>query len=579
MAGLKYKLPIISPVDHRGAFTDEVPDFVGHRVFAANPLIVEKLKAENKILLDYKFEHSYPHCWRCKKAIIFRATPQWFMGVDIKDLRAKMLNEVKTVQWVPQYGENRIAGMLQTRPDWCLSRQRYWGVPIPVFYCNACGEVVLNKTTVDKISKLFRDNGSDIWFDKTSKELSELLGVKCDKCGSSDLEKEKDILDVWFDSGVSSQAVLASGDYNDLHLPADMYLEGSDQHRGWFQTSLIPSVALTGSAPYKTVLTHGFVVDGEGKKMSKSQGNVILPQEVISKSGADILRLWVATSDYKEDIRVSQEILTGISDSYRKIRNTIRFILGNLCDFKVEKALPYEKLTLLDQYALGLLGNLCAEVNEAYENFEFHKVAGAINRFCSVDLSGFYLDALKDTLYCDNVNWHTRQSAQSAMYQILNVLIRLCAPILSFTSEEAWQELRKIDASLPESVFLAEKFSKKSDYKELSEIQLSGFAELFKLKEMASIAIENLRKEKVIGSNLQTSVVITHPTPEKLNLGLISAVFGSFDIVIVKGDEVNVSVSKSNLDKCVRCWRHIADINENGLCVRCQKAVMERNNA
>ena len=579
MAGLKYKLPILSPVDHRGAFTDEVSDFAGHKVFAANPLIVEKLKSENKILLDYKFEHSYPHCWRCKRAVIFRATLQWFMGVDINNLRQKMLSEVKNVNWIPRYGENRIAGMLQTRPDWCLSRQRFWGVPIPVFYCNTCSNVVLNKKTVEKISKLFRDNGSDIWFDKTSKELSELLNIKCDKCGSNDLTKEKDILDVWFDSGVSFEAVLASGDYKDLHSPADMYLEGSDQHRGWFQTSLIPAVALTGSAPYKTVLTHGFVVDGEGKKMSKSQGNVILPQEVISKSGADILRLWVATSDYREDIRVSQEILNGISDSYRKIRNTFRFILGNLCDYKVENALAYEKLTALDQYAIGLLGNLCSEVNWAYENFEFHKVISAINRFCSVELSGFYLDALKDTLYCDNTNWHNRQSAQSAMYQILSALIRLCAPILSFTAEEAWQELRKIDKSLPESVFLADTFPKKSNYKELSADVLWIFNELFKLKETASVSIENLRKKKVIGSNLQTSVLITHPTPEKLNPELVSAVFGSFDVRIVLGSKQSVSVGKSVLEKCVRCWRHISDINEDGLCLRCQKALKERTNA
>ncbi len=396
--GLKYKLDIISPVNDRGIFTDEVPEFKGHKVFAANPLIVEKLKGLGALLFDEKFEHSYPHCWRCKKAVIFRATPQWFMSVEHNNLRARLLEAAGKVSWVPAYGQNRMTGMLETRPDWCLSRQRLWGVPIPIFYCTECGEPVVDDKIISHIASLFSEKGADIWFEKTAEELLAGHNPQCSKCSGKTFRKEEDILDVWFDSGVSSEAVLASGNFDSLRLPADMYLEGSDQHRGWFQTSLMPAVALRGQAPYKTVLTHGFVVDGEGKKMSKSVGNVILPGEIIEKYGADILRLWVSTSDYREDIRISQEILKGLIDSYRKIRNTLRFLMGNIYGLNDQTRLPLAQMRQIDRFALSRLQDLIKEVSAAYETYEFHKAAGSINNFCTVFLSGFFLDALKDAL-------------------------------------------------------------------------------------------------------------------------------------------------------------------------------------
>ncbi len=580
IAALKYKLPIISPVNHYGAYTDEYPDMKGTKVFAATPLIVEKLKALGALLDEYKFTHSYPHCWRCKKPIIFRATPQWFMSVTHDNLRQRLIEAVKQVKWVPDYGANRIGAMVENRPDWCLSRQRLWGVPVPVLYCEDCGEPVLDNTVISHIVQLFTDHGVDIWYEKTANELAAGLNIKCSKCGSANLRKEEDILDVWFDSGVSYEAVLASGNFPDLSLPADLYLEGSDQHRGWFQTSLLPSVALRGKAPYRTVLTHGFFVDGEGKKMSKSLGNVVAPEAIIKQYGADILRLWTASSDYREDMRISPEIIKGLTDSYRKIRNTVRFLLGNISDFDPSKdALKYVELREIDRYALHLLQGLIKEVNEAFDTYEFHRAATAINRFCTVDLSGFYLDALKDTLYCDGKTWPSRRSAQTALLEICSVLVRLSAPILSHTAEEAWQELKKLDASLPLSVFLAD-YPKTDESRLYTEISLLRWQTLMQMREQALGMNEILRREKLIGSNLDArmSVAIvgnedfSHKDMEQLHYAL-----GTFDIVVDKNAvETKVLVSEpSPLKKCVRCWRHISDVGEHGLCGRCTKAVAE----
>ena len=561
-------------------------------MFAANPLITEKMKHEHKLLLEEKVTHSYPHCWRCKKPIIFRATEQWFLGVDIQNLRQRMLDEIKNVTWVPAYGRNRIEGMVEVRPDWCLSRQRYWGVPIPVLYCLECNEPLLDDKVIERVAAMVSSQGSDSWYEKSIEDILGHLKVSCPKCGGSKFKKEEDILDVWFDSGVSHEAVLASGNFEGLSWPADIYLEGSDQHRGWFQTSLIPATALRGRAPYKSVLTHGFVVDGEGKKMSKSLGNVIAPQKVIDQYGAEILRLWVATSDYREDIRISQEILNGLIDTYRKIRNTLRFLLGNLSEYSPAKDnVPYGEMREIDRHALGILQELVETCTNAFDKYEFHKAAAAINKFCTVELSGFYLDALKDTLYCDGKTWKSRRSAQTALWQICSALVRVLSPILSFTSEEVWQEMRNIDPGLEESVFLTElpKTDKKLVF---NEEMRDKWSNLMDLRDKSMLELEGLRKEKVIGSNLEACLEVLH---DKTDVGIVadkemlSSVLGTWDIKFIpQSDPGNLppetqvfQKGKSGYTKCERCWRYIEDVKMSdkyggNLCPRCCKTLDER---
>ncbi|MDR2426111.1 MAG: isoleucine--tRNA ligase [Endomicrobium sp.] len=577
-AGLEYGLEIISPLNDRGQFTKEVPEFEGQNVFKANSLIIEKLEKQGKLLAKLQIEHSYPHCWRCKKPVIFRATPQWFLGIEHEGLRKKLLQSVKDVNWIPKYGENRISGMLESRPDWCLSRQRLWGVPIPVFYCKDCGEALLDLKIIYRISEIFKEKGSDAWFDMSVEKLLEGTRAKCPSCSGINFRKEEDILDVWFDSGVSCEAVLSSGNYKDLAFPADLYLEGSDQHRGWFQTSLIPSAAIKDTAPYHNVLTHGFVVDGQGKKMSKSVGNTIAPEKIISKYGADILRLWVASSDYREDIRISDEILKGLSDSYRKIRNTVRFLLGNIGGFDASKTLSFKNMCEIDKYALSRLQGLINGSIAAYESYEFHKAVNSINNFCVVFLSGFYLDALKDTLYCDSLNSKARISAQSAMLEICSVLIRLVSPVLSFTAEEAWKEIVKILQQSPQSVFLADFPQTNSKYILEAEI-LEKWDMLLEIRQAVMAENEKLRQEKIIGSNLEVRLHISYG--EKYfkvfeDADLANLVFSSWDINFSKTEvenELFIKAEKSGFAKCDRCWRHIDGIDENGICRRCAEAL------
>lgn len=577
-AGLEYGLEVISPLNDRGQFTKEVPEFEGLNIFKANPLIIEKLEKDGKILAKLKMEHSYPHCWRCKKPVIFRATPQWFMDIEHEDLRKKLLDSVKDVNWIPKYGENRITGMLESRPDWCLSRQRLWGVPIPVFYCKDCGEALIEPKIIYKIAEIFKEKGSDAWFEMSAEELLEGMDAKCQSCPGSNFRKEEDILDVWFDSGVSSEAVLSSGNYPGLEFPADLYLEGSDQHRGWFQTSLIPAVAVKGIAPYKNVLTHGFVVDGQGKKMSKSIGNTIPPEQIIAKYGADVLRLWVASSDYREDIRISDEILKGLSDSYRKIRNTVRFLLGNIGEFDVKKVLPFKNMHEIDKYALSRLQDLINHSIAAYESYEFHKSVSSINNFCIVFLSGFYLDALKDTLYCDRADSSARISAQSAMLEICSVLIRLISPILSFTSEEAWREMVKLMPDLPKSVFLADFPQPNSKYILEAEI-LEKWDMMLEARQLVMAENEKLRKEKIIGSNLEAGLIISYGSKYNKvfeDINLVNLALGSWDIKLSKAPDeetLTVKAEKSVFKKCQRCWRHIKGVDENGVCRRCAEAL------
>ncbi|OEG70727.1 hypothetical protein ATZ36_17290 [Candidatus Endomicrobiellum trichonymphae] len=576
-AGLEYGLEIISPINDKGLYTKEVPEFENLHIYKANPLIIEKLDRERKILAKLRLSHSYPHCWRCRSPIIFRATPQWFLSVEHNGLRKKLLEAVKNVRWIPKYGENRITAMLEERPDWCLSRQRLWGVPIPVFYCRECGDPLLDSKVIDKISALFGEKGSNLWFEMSEEELLKGTGAKCLSCNSANFKKEEDILDVWFDSGVSYEAVLSSGNYKDLEFPADLYIEGSDQHRGWFQTSMIPSVALKGKTPYKNVLTHGFVVDGYGKKMSKSIGNIVSSEQLINKYGADVVRFWIASSDYKEDIRISDEIIRRLSDTYRKIRNTIRFLLGNIGDFDLKKALPFEDMQEMDKYALSRLQQLISGTVAAYEGYEFHKVASAIGNFCTVFLSGFYLDALKDILYCDKKDGIERKSAQSAILEICSVIIRLVSPILSFTAEEAWRELTKLLRDMPRSVFLSDFPATNSEYILHAET-LEKWGKILYVRKGALAAYEKLRQNKVIGSNLETSLNIKYG--QKYNeifkdLKLINLTLGSWDIKCSfsdKEDDLFIESAKSEYEKCARCWRRIDNIKD-GLCSRCREVI------
>ena len=438
-SGLEYNIPIYSPVDDQGRFTPEVAFFAGKFVFDANEDVIRKTKEVGALIHTEPYKHQYPNCWRCKNPIIFRATEQWFISMERNELRRKALAEIDRVKWIPHWGHDRIYGMIQNRPDWCISRQRAWGVPIIAFTCKGCGELLLEERYAEYVSGLFEKDGADAWFDLSPKELLP-PGTRCPKCQKDDFEKETDILDVWFDSGVSYAAVLEKRP--NLKSPADMYLEGSDQHRGWFHSSLLASVGTRGRAPYDSVLTHGFVVDGEGRKMSKSFGNVIVPDEVISRYGAEILRLWVAAEDYRDDIRISEEILSRLSEAYRRIRNTCRFLLGNLYDFDPEKdAVSDSRLLEIDRWILLRLQKLTARLREAYTAYEFHVVFHSLHNFCAVDLSSLYLDILKDRLYTAPASSTERRAAQTALHKILDAMVRLMATILSFTAEEVWEHL------------------------------------------------------------------------------------------------------------------------------------------
>ncbi|HEV2174774.1 MAG TPA: isoleucine--tRNA ligase, partial [Nitrospira sp.] len=428
------RLEILAPVDDTGRFTAIVKDFAGQHVFKANPGIVEQLQVKGRLLGHGLLAHSYPHCWRCKSPVIFRATEQWFVSMETNALRRRSLAEIDRVRWIPPWGKDRINGMIANRPDWCLSRQRVWGVPIPGFTCKACKRVLADPIVIEHVAKLVEEQGADIWFQKTAAEL--MPSTTTCACGSKEFVKERDILDVWFESGVSYAAVLKPRTW----WPADLYLEGSDQHRGWFHSALLAGVVTDHRAPYEAVLTHGFVLDGQGKKMSKSAGNVVAPQDVIKQSGAEILRLWVSAQDYRDDVRISTEILNHLIEAYRKIRNTCRFLLSNLYDFDPARDhVAYEKLPELDRWALMRLEELKGKVRRAYEEFEFHAIYHALNNFCSVDLSAVYLDILKDRLYTFRADSPLRRGSQTVLYEIILAITKLMAPVLSFTAEEIWR--------------------------------------------------------------------------------------------------------------------------------------------
>ncbi len=567
------ELPIVVPVDAYGKLTDEAGQFAGLSTEEANKPIALHLEQTGALFALEKIIHQYPHCWRCKKPVIFRATDQWFCSVD--DFKDDACEAIKTVQWIPKWGQDRITSMVRERKDWCISRQRKWGVPIPIFFCKECGEPHIDKDAMQAVADLFREKGSDAWYAMDANEIIP-AGTKCKKCGGTDFDKEKDIMDVWFDSGSSHVAVLKNRDY--LTWPADLYLEGADQYRGWFQSSLLTSVATMGTAPYKAVLTHGWVVDGEGRKMSKSLGNGIDPQEVVDQYGADILRLWVASSDYHVDIRISKDILKQLSEAYRKIRNTARYILGNLNDFDPDKdSVELSSLLEIDKWAIYKLNELIDKVKNGYDTFEFHQVYHAIHNFCVVDMSNFYLDVLKDRLYTEKADSQARRAAQTAMFIILDALTRMIAPILAYTSDEIWKFMpHHSDADAENVVYnsMPEKLSVDCD----SEFA-AKWDKIHELRDTVKKSLEVVIKEKTIRSSLEASVTLKASGDELDFLKSVESELATIFIVsqvnVVEADvnELGVEVAKANGEKCERCWSFSETVGTDSehptICKRC----------
>ena len=584
--GVRYNLPIICPVDGSGKLTAEAgADFAGMFVFDANVPIIKYLAGLNRLFGKENIRHQYAHCWRCKNPIIYRATEQWFASVD--GFREEALNAIANdVQWIPSWGEARIHNMVADRHDWCISRQRVWGVPIPIFYCEDCDEHLVNDDTINAVADLFAKEGSDAWWAHSAEEILP-HGTKCPKCGGTHFRKESDIMDVWFDSGSSHAAVCKTRP--ELAWPADMYLEGSDQHRGWFQSSLLTSVATEGKAPYRAVLTHGYVVDGEGRKMSKSVGNTVAPQEVIAQYGADIIRLWAASSDYKADIRISKEILKQLSEVYRKIRNTIRYILGNTNDFNYETdKVEFKDMLELDRWALMHMQLLKKEVSAAYESYDFHVLYHAIHNFCSVEMSSYYLDILKDRLYAYKADSFERRSAQTAMYEIMLDLVVMIAPVLSFTMEEVWQFMKK-PASMPESVFMMPWPECKEEY--IDEALESKWDNFIEIRSEITRVLEGARRAKTIGHSLDAKVEL-HATGEALAIlrsveGDLATLLIVSQAKLVEGlaggveatgrEDLKVTVQAAEGEKCERCWIYSDTVGKDAehptVCARCAAAL------
>jgi isoleucyl-tRNA synthetase len=576
VTGLEYGLDVYSPVNEKGELTKDVEFFGGMNVFAANPVIIEKLKELGVLLFAEDIEHSYPHCWRCKKPVIFRATEQWFVSMEKERLRERALEEVERVTWIPAWGKDRIYNMLLVRPDWCISRQRTWGVPIAIFYCDTCREPYWSDGSFARIISEVKQHGADIWFEKdASYFLPE--GAKC-SCGNKTFTKEEDILDVWFDSGSSFAAVVKKRE--GLRFPADMYLEGSDQHRGWFHSSLLVSVGNDGTAPYKSVLTHGFVVDGKGRKMSKSLGNVIAPMEIIDKYGAEILRLWVTYEDYRDDIRISKEIIDRLIETYRRIRNTFRFLHANIGeDFDPAKdRVPYESLSSIDKWLLSKLQRLIERVRESYESYSFHSIYHSIQNFCTVELSALYLDIIKDRMYVEKKDSVKRRASQTVVFDTLMALLRLSAPILSFTTEEMWSYVRP---------FVREDSVHLSAFPEADRAYVDAGIEqeweaIWRIREAVNKKIEEKRVEKVIGHPLDAKVVITAPPEDYAVLGKLGDELKEVLIVsqteVVSGSELEISVVRAEGVKCERCWQYATDVETGGtypnVCKRCRDTLI-----
>lgn len=574
-------LPVIVPVNSKGVLTSEAENFAGLDIHKAGKAIYDYLKETGHLFASKTFEHQYPHCWRCKSEIIFRATEQWFCSVD--NFKKEALEAVETVNWNPAWGKDRMISMISERKDWCISRQRVWGVPIPIFFCKNCGKELIDENIMMNIADIFEKEGSDSWFSHDAKYfLPE--DVKCESCGNHEFEKEKDIMDVWFDSGTSHSAVCDAR--KDLKFPADLYLEGADQYRGWFQSSLLTSVASKGCAPYKNIVTHGWVVDEEGKKQSKSQNNGVDPAKVMKQYGADVLRLWVSSADYHSDVKMSNEILKQLSEAYRKIRNTARFIIGNLYDFNPDKDMcNLKNLCSIDKWALAKLNNLMNKVKNGYESFEFYEVYHAVQKFCIVDMSNFYLDVLKDRLYVEKSNGVERRTAQTTIYIILNALVKMIAPILSYTSEEIWKYMPHFESEKTESIFLND--MSENVNLEITEKFIDKWDKIHKIRNEIKKILEIQRKNKIIGSSLEAEIAIycdgelfefiKRSKEDLQNVLIVSGIEifenGEGNYKSEEIENLSVSISHSKYKKCERCWTYSSTVGQDSLnptiCKRC----------
>lgn len=570
------EIPIIVPVDGDGKLTEEAGEFCGLTTNDANKAILTKLTELNALFAVEKIIHQYPHCWRCKSPIIFRATEQWFCSID--GFKEDACKAIDSVQWIPEWGGDRIKGMVMDRSDWCISRQRTWGVPIPIFYCKHCGKPIINEDSINAIANLYEKEGSDAWY---KYEANEILpeGFKCE-CGCTEFTKEMDIMDVWFDSGVSHAAVC--NEEHGLRWPADLYLEGADQYRGWFQSSLLTSVAAKGRAPYKAVCTHGWVVDGEGKAMHKSLGNGMSPDEVTDKYGADILRTWVASSDYHADIRISQDILKQLSDAYRKIRNTARFILSNLGDFNPDTdSVSVEKLDGIDKWAMARMDEIIEKCKAAYDKFDFHIVYSTMRDFCTIDLSNFYLDILKDRLYVEKADSESRRAAQTVIYNILRTMILYLAPVISFTAEEIWGYMPRSEKDDAESVFF-NKLPEKSGVSADEEF-MEKWEKIDELRDIVNKALEEARGQKLIGKSLEAKVTLNcgrdwYEFAKSVENDLVAAfIVSAVSVEKSEFDGVDVKVEVAPGEKCERCWTHSDTVGKCAehptLCARCAEIV------
>ena len=581
--GCRYGIEVFSPLDSRGVWTEAVndKDLEGVPYYKGNSIVIEKLKNCGALLSQADINHSYPHCWRCKNPVIYRATPQWFVKVD--KFREQTLEAIKGVKWIPASGEARISNMVAGRTDWCISRQRAWGVPIPVFYCEDCGEVIVTDETIENVAKIFEKESSDAWVKYPAEDLLP-KGFKCPKCGKTHFKKENDIMDVWFDSGITWCAVVNKRSAELGTTPVEMYLEGSDQHRGWFQSSLLTSVATQGIAPYKSVLTHGFVFGEDGRKMSKSLGNYIRPDEIINTYGADILRLWAASVDYRNDTKIGNNIIKQLAEIFKKTRNTSRFLVGNLFDFDpAVDYVKYEDLKELDKFALHKLNQLIENVTEAFDNYEFYKYFQQLQNFAAVDLSSFYLDIVKDRLYTAGKKSLSRRACQTVLYEVLQTLVRILVPVMPHQAEDIWMSVPECQKDGLESILLSNWPKAKAEWNnpKLEE----DFVKILKAREVVTRAIEPLRADKKVGSSLEVAVyvsvkdnsVLKADEDELCNIFITSQAYVTDEkpscvLNEYKEDDYTVWVTKAEGEKCARCWKY-RKLNSDGICEECIDAI------